>query len=78
MLQQNEPSLRQTLRFPTSGAAARKHGQRVRGSAPPGGEAGHHGGGGADLAQQAADPLGGLLPQAADALRGLLEEVGHR
>lgn len=62
----------------TSGGASWQDGQRVRGPAHSGGEAGHHGCGGADLPQQAAHALRGLLPQAANALCGLLEEVGHR
>lgn len=65
-------------KFLTGRAAARQDGQRVGGPAHSGGEAGHRGRGGADLPQQAADPLSRLLPQAADAQRGLLEEVGHR
>lgn len=62
----------------TSGGASWQDGQWVRGPAHFRGEAGHHGCGGADLPQQAAHALRGLLPQAADALRGLLEEVGHQ
>lgn len=62
----------------TSRGASWQDGQRVRGPAHSGGEAGHYRRGGADLPQQAAHALRGLLPQAANALCGLLEEVGHR
>lgn len=65
-------------RYITSGGAPWQHRQRVWSSIHSGTEAGNHSRGGADLPQQAAHALGGLLPQAADALRGLFEEVGHR
>lgn len=66
-----------TVLLPTSGGAARQNGQRVGGAVRSGREARHHGRGGADLPQQAADSLCGLLQQAAEALRGLLQEAGH-